>query len=112
MGRMVKGVSVGRGSPGSRIAEQIRCSCSRPCRLLLVAGEDLAVLDAGEGDVVPVGRVRRALLLVRNVRLPCSRWSSGEELDRDGGELLVVLEDAAVTGVGVDDQLAALDAPV
>jgi hypothetical protein len=29
--------------------------------------------------------------------LPARRWSSGEELDRERGELLVVLEDAAVT---------------
>src|SRR5213593_3533496 len=41
-----------------------------------------------------------------------SRWSAAEELDGDGGELVVELEDAAVSGVGVDDQLGALDAPV
>src|SRR6266511_5708579 len=41
-----------------------------------------------------------------------SRWSAAEELDGDGGELVVELEDAAVHGVGVDDQLGALDAPV
>ncbi len=36
----------------------------------------------------------------------------GEELGGGGGEFLVVLEDPAVTGVGVDEQLAALDAVV
>src|SRR6266487_6272025 len=41
-----------------------------------------------------------------------SRWSAAEELDGDGGELVVELEDIAVPGVGVDDQLGALDAPV
>src|SRR5215211_8694394 len=41
-----------------------------------------------------------------------SRWSAAEELDGDGGELVVELEDAAVTGVGVDDQLGPLDAPM
>src|SRR5207247_6898772 len=41
-----------------------------------------------------------------------SRWSPAEELDGDGDELVVELEDAAVPGVGVDDQLGALDAPV
>src|SRR5207247_9893732 len=41
-----------------------------------------------------------------------SRWSPAEELDGDGGELVVELEDAAMPGVGVDDQLGALDAPV
>src|SRR5438034_2820366 len=41
-----------------------------------------------------------------------SRWSAAEELDGDGGELVVELEDAAVAGVGVDDQLGSLDAPV
>src|SRR6266536_1576813 len=41
-----------------------------------------------------------------------SRWSAAEELDGDGGELVVELEDAAVPGVGVDDQLGTLDAPV
>src|SRR6266498_3922491 len=41
-----------------------------------------------------------------------ARWSAAEELDGDGGELVVELEDAAVSGVGVDDQLGALDAPV
>src|SRR5439155_25686648 len=35
-----------------------------------------------------------------------------EELDGDRGELVVELEDAAVSGVGVDGQLGALDAPV
>src|SRR5512132_2513117 len=40
------------------------------------------------------------------------RWSAAEELDGDGGELVVELEDAAVPGVGVDDQLGTLDAPV
>src|SRR5215211_4837311 len=41
-----------------------------------------------------------------------SRWSAAEELDGGGGERVVELEDAAVAGVGVDDQLGALDAPV
>src|SRR6266498_62534 len=41
-----------------------------------------------------------------------SRWSAAEELDGDGAELVVELEDAAVPGVRVDDQLGALDAPV
>src|SRR5918995_4153159 len=41
-----------------------------------------------------------------------SRWSAAEELDGDGGELVVELEDAAVPGVRVDDELGALDAPV
>src|SRR6266496_1634045 len=41
-----------------------------------------------------------------------SRWSAAEELDGDRGELVVELEDAAVPGVGVDDQLGALDATV
>src|SRR5436309_14090480 len=41
-----------------------------------------------------------------------SRWSPAEELDGDGGELVVELEDATVPGVGVDDQLGALDATV
>ena len=40
------------------------------------------------------------------------RRSAGEELDGDGGELFVELEDAAVAGVGVDDQFGAADAPV
>src|ERR687898_1183718 len=35
--------------------------------------------------------------------------SAVEELERDGDELVVELEDAAVTGVGVDDQLGVLD---
>src|SRR6266487_3100503 len=35
--------------------------------------------------------------------------SAGEELERDGDELFVELEDATVAGVGVDDQLGALD---
>src|SRR5215217_217162 len=39
-----------------------------------------------------------------------SRWSEAEEPDGDRGELVVELEDAAVPGVGVDDQLGALDA--
>jgi hypothetical protein len=41
--------------------------------------------------------------------LPSLVWSAVEELDDDGGELVVELEDAAVSGVGVDDQLGALD---
>src|SRR5881227_3096372 len=41
-----------------------------------------------------------------------SRWSAAEELDGDGGELVVELEDAAVPGVGVDDQLGSLNPPV
>src|SRR5947208_16740059 len=41
-----------------------------------------------------------------------SRWSAAEELDGDGGERVVELEDAAVPGVGVDRQLGALDAPM
>src|SRR6266545_8358590 len=39
-------------------------------------------------------------------------WSAVEELDGGGGELVVELEDAAVAGVGVDDQLGSLDATV
>src|ERR687898_3421290 len=35
--------------------------------------------------------------------------SAVEELERDGDELVVELEDAAVTGVGEDDQLGVLD---
>jgi hypothetical protein len=46
------------------------------------------------------------------VRRWCSRGSAGEELDRDGGKLVVELEDAAVAGVGIDDQLGTLDALV
>src|SRR5215207_1142170 len=38
--------------------------------------------------------------------------SAAEELDGDGGELVVELEDAAVAGVGVDDQFGARDAAV
>src|SRR5205823_7188360 len=38
--------------------------------------------------------------------------SAGEEVKRDGYELLVVLEDPAVAGVGVDDELAARDPAV
>ena len=36
--------------------------------------------------------------------------SVGEELSGNRGELLVELEDPTMTGVGVDDQLAVLDA--
>src|SRR5687768_16479867 len=38
--------------------------------------------------------------------------SVGEEVGGDGCKLVVILEDATVAGVGVDDQLAALDAAV
>jgi hypothetical protein len=41
--------------------------------------------------------------------LPSLVRSAVEELDDDGGELVVELEDAAVSGVGVDDQLGSLD---
>src|SRR5580765_4564765 len=37
---------------------------------------------------------------------------SGQKLDCDGGELLVELEDAAVAGVGIDDQFGAPDSAV
>src|SRR5947207_10250789 len=50
--------------------------------------------------------------LLIHTSLVQSRWSTAEELDGDGGELVVELEDAAVPGVGVDDQLGTLDAPV
>lgn len=40
----------------------------------------------------------------------CSDRLACEELDRDGGELLMELEDAAVAGVRVDDELTAFDA--
>jgi hypothetical protein len=38
--------------------------------------------------------------------------SAVKELDDHGGELVVEMEDAAVSRVGVDGQLGALDAPV
>ena len=44
-------------------------------------------------------------------RMPVCR-SAGEEFDGDGGELIVELEDAAVAGVGVDDQFGSGDAVV
>jgi hypothetical protein len=44
--------------------------------------------------------------------LPSQVLSASEELDGDGGERVVVLEDAAVAGVGVDDELGAGNAAV
>jgi hypothetical protein len=49
------------------------------------------------------------LLIFTPAFLVQSRWSAAEELDGDGGELVVELENAAVPGVGVDDQLGAFD---
>lgn len=64
---------------------------------------------ADRADRAVVVPSRRAGSVCRQIRIDRPVISAGEELERCGCELVVVLEDAAMTRVGVDDELGACD---
>ena len=64
-----------------------------------------------EKCLLTLGRVADGLLMMAFL-VTTTVHSASQELDRDRDELLVVLEDPAVAGVGKDDQLGPVDAAV
>ncbi len=91
------------------VGERDVCVISACCRSQRneLAGK---LLDHTASEEAIASRAVGQLSMIR--RRSSERGSVGEEVDSGGGELRVVLEDAAVPGVGVDEQLGSLDPPV